>query len=210
MSSITLPAEFTLHRKYTYNHTSAVKWILSHSRPYIWIMVMLVLGAIGNAALAAYVPVLTGDAFNAMIKLPPDVSVLLPLAITIGISQIIRGVLQLGRNFGAELMAQYMERDIRDELYLSLLGKSMTFHNLQPVGDTMARSTNDVREVNFMFNPGVNLVVGSFMFIVMLLIAAPRYHPSLLITPVVFTIIYFIALVGYLKVCTQRLSDSER
>ena len=170
---------------------------------------MLVVGAIGNAALAAYVPVLTGDAFNAMIKLPPDTSVLLPLAITIGISQIVRGVLQLGRNFGAELMAQYMERDIRDELYLSLLGKSMTFHNLQPVGDTMARATNDVREVNFMFNPGVNLVVGSFMFIVMLLIAAPRYHPSLLITPVIFTIIYFIALVGYLKTLSP-ITDEVR
>ncbi len=160
---------------------------------------MIILGAIGNAALAAYVPVLTGDAFNAMIKLPPDTSVLIPLALIIGISQVIRGVLQLGRNFGAELMAQHMERDIRDELYLSLLGKSMTFHNLQPVGDTMARATNDVREVNFMFNPGVNLVVGSFMFIVMLLFAAPRYHPSLLITPIIFTIIYFIGLAGYLK-----------
>ena len=157
MSSISLPAEFTLKRKNTYNHTSAAKWIISHARPYSWIMVMLVVGAIGNAALAAYVPVLTGNAFNAMVKLPPDISVLIPLAITIGISQIIRGVLQLGRNFGAELLAQFLERDIRDELYLSLLGKSMTFHNLQPVGDTMARATNDVREVNFMFNPGVNL-----------------------------------------------------
>ncbi len=160
---------------------------------------MIIVGAIGNAALAAYVPALTGNAFNAMIKLPPDTSVLLPLAITIGISQIIRGVLQLGRNFGAELMAQFMERDIRDELYLSLLGKSMTFHNLQPVGDTMARATNDVREVNFMFNPGVNLVVGSFMFILMLLFAAPIYHPSLLITPAIFTIIYFVGLARYLK-----------
>ncbi len=160
---------------------------------------MLVVGAIGNAALAAYVPELTGDAFNAMIKVPPNTKVLLPLALTIGISQIIRGVLQLGRNFGAELMAQRMERDIRDELYLSLLGKSMTFHNLQPVGDTMARATNDVREVNFMFNPGVNLVVGSFMFILMLFFAAPRYHPSLLITPTIFTIFYFVGLARYLK-----------
>jgi ATP-binding cassette subfamily B protein len=92
-----------------------------------------------------------------------------------------------------------MERDIRDELYLSLLGKSMTFHNLQPVGDTMARTTNDVREVNYMFSPGVNLVVGSFMFIMMPLIFAPRYHISLIITPVIFTIVYFIALARYLK-----------
>ena len=124
---------------------------------------------------------------------------LLPLALIIGISQIIRGVLQLGRNFGAELLAQRMERDIRDELYLSLLGKSMTFHSLQPVGDTMARATNDVREVNYMFSPGVNLVVGSFMFLMMPFFVAPRYHHSLLLTPAIFTIIYFIALARYLK-----------
>lgn len=160
---------------------------------------MIFVGAIGNAVLAALVPVLTGNAFNAMLKSPPNTSVLLPLALTIGISQIIRGVLQLGRNFGAELMAQKMERDIRDELYLSLLGKSMTFHNLQPVGDTMARSTNDVREVNYMFSPGVNLVVGSFMFILMPIFFAPRYHISLIATPILFTIIYFIALARYLK-----------
>ncbi len=170
---------------------------------------MLVIGAIGNAALAAYVPVLTGDAFNAMRQEHPNTSVLLPLAVIIGISQIVRGVLQLGRNFGAELMAQRLERDIRDELYLSLLGKSMTFHNLQPVGDTMARATNDVREVNFMFNPGVNLVVGSFMFILMPFFAAPRYHWSLLITPTIFSIFYFFALTRYLK-NLEPITDAVR
>jgi ATP-binding cassette subfamily B protein len=199
MSTASIPAEFTLHRKNSFNRTSAPRWIASHIRPYLWIVVMLIVGAIGNAALAAYVPVLTGDAFNAMTQPKPDTSVLLPLALTIGISQIIRGVLQLGRNFGAELLAQKMERDIRDELYLSLLGKSMTFHSLQPVGDTMARSTNDVREVNYMFSPGVNLVVGSFMFLVMPFLAAPRYHPALLLTPTIFAVIYFVALARYLK-----------
>jgi ATP-binding cassette subfamily B protein len=162
-------------------------------------MTMLVLGAIGNAALAAVVPVLTGDAFNAMLKPKPDTSVLLPLALTIGISQILRGVLQLGRNFGAELLAQKMERQVRDELYLSLLAKSMTFHNLQPVGDTMARTTNDVREVNYMFSPGVNLVVGSFVFLLMPLFVAGRYHASLILTPVVFIVFYFVFLAKYLK-----------
>ena len=199
MSATELPAEFTLHRRNKFDHSSAVRWVLSHTRPYLWIVVMIFVGAIGNAVLAVFVPMLTGDAFNAMLKSPPNTSVLLPLALTIGISQIVRGVLQLGRNFGAELMAQKMERDIRDELYLSLLGKSMTFHNLQPVGDTMARSTNDVREVNYMFSPGVNLVVGSFMFILMPIFFAPRYHISLIITPIIFTIIYFIALARYLK-----------
>ena len=165
------------------------------------------IGAVGNAGLSAYVPVLTGDAFNAMLKVPPETKVLLPLALLMGGSQIIRGVLMLGRNFGAEFLAQRVERDVRDELYVSLLGKSMTFHNLQPVGDTMARATNDVREVNYMFSPGLNLVVGSLIFLVMPLFFAPHYHWSLLLAPGLFTISYFIALRQYLRTLDPITED---
>ncbi|MBK9924285.1 MAG: ABC transporter ATP-binding protein [Anaerolineales bacterium] len=199
MTTITSPAEFSMQRPVQYDRTGPVAWVWSHARRHWWIIIMMVIGAAGNAGLAAVVPVLTGNAFNAMLQPKPDTSVLLPLALIIGISQVIRGALQFGRNFGAELLAQNMERQVRDELYLSLLGKSMTFHNLQPVGDTMARATNDVRELNYMFSPGVNLVVGSFIFILMPIFVAGRYHPSLVITPVVFIILYFFFLVHYLK-----------
>lgn len=199
MTTVTAPVEFSMQRKYTYDRRGPVSWIWSHAQRHMWIVIMMVIGAIGNASLAAVVPVLTGDAFNAMLKPTPDTSVLIPLALTIGASQIIRGVLQLGRNFGAELLAQKMERQVRDELYLSLLGKSMTFHNIQPVGDTMARSTNDVREVNYMFSPGINLVVGSFVFLLMPVFVAGRYHPSLVLVPVVYIIVYFIFLARYLR-----------
>jgi ATP-binding cassette, subfamily B, bacterial len=195
----TLPAEFSMHRPHISDRTSPVRWIWSHARHHTWIIVMMVVGAVGNAGLAAIVPVLTGDAFNAMLKPIPDTSVLLPLALIIGISQVIRGALQFARNFGAELLAQKLERDVRDELYLSLLAKNMTFHNLQPVGDTMARATNDVREVNYMFSPGINLVVGSLIFILMPIFVAGRYHPSLVVVPVVFIILYFASLGRYLK-----------
>jgi ATP-binding cassette, subfamily B, bacterial len=211
MATVAAPAEFTLTHKeqQTSNRTGPVLWIWSHASRYWFIMTILFLGALGNAALALVVPILTGDAFNAMLKPIPDTSVLLPLALIIGGTQIVRGVLQFGRNFGAELMAQKVERDIREELYVSLLGKSMTFHSLQPVGDTMARATNDVREVNLLFSPGLNLVIGSALFLVMPLIAAPRYHPSLVITPLVFTILYFIVLVRYLKTLSP-ITDEVR
>ena len=77
-----------------------------------------------------------------------------------------------------ELVAQRIERDVRDELYASLLAKSMTFHDFQPVGEIMARVTNDVREMNLMMNPGVNLIIGSGMFLLLPLIAAPIIHPA--------------------------------
>jgi ATP-binding cassette subfamily B protein len=199
MTSLASPAEFTLTRRHTSDQRSPLRWVVSHTFRYWWLVLIMFIGAVGNAALAAYVPVLTGDAFNAMLKTPPEIKVLLPLALIMGGSQIIRAILQLGRNFGAELMAQKIERDVRDELYVSLLGKSMTFHSLQPVGDTMARATNDVREVNYLFSPGLNLVVGSLIFLIMPFLFAPRYHWSLLLTPALFTIAYVIALRSYLR-----------
>jgi ATP-binding cassette subfamily B protein len=204
-------AEFTLARQQHSDQRSPLRWVVSHTLRYWWLVVIMLIGAVGNAALAAYVPVLTGDAFNAMLKTPPETKVLLPLALIMGGSQIIRAILQLGRNFGAELMAQKIERDVRDELYVSLLGKSMTFHSLQPVGDTMARATNDVREVNYLFSPGLNLVVGSLIFLVMPFLFAPKYHWSLLLTPALFAIAYVIALRGYLRsldLVTEHVRES--
>jgi ATP-binding cassette subfamily B protein len=104
------------------------------------------------------------------------------------------------RNFGFEIIAQKIEKNVRQELYVNLLGKSMTFHNLQSVGDLMARATNDVREVNYMFSPGFNLVVGSLNFLFIPIFIGPTYHPALIITPAVFIVLYFLALWRYLKV----------
>jgi ATP-binding cassette subfamily B protein len=159
----------------------------------------LLVGAFVNAALAAVVPILIGVAFNAILDSPPDVAELRRIAIWIALTQFIRGVLQFGRNFSAEMFGQRLERDIRDELYVSLLGKSMTFHSLQPVGDTMARATNDVREINLMFSPGLNLVIGSANFLIMPVLFAPRYHPALILAPALYVLAYGFALWHYLK-----------
>jgi ATP-binding cassette subfamily B protein len=199
VTTLTAPSEFTLIRASSDRTRGPARWIWSHAIRYWPILTMLVLGAIGNAALAAAVPVLVGNAFNDMLQTNPVLSSLIPLGLILGGSQILRGVLQFGRNFGAELMAQRLERDIRDEIYVSLLGKSMTFHNLQPVGDTMARATNDVREINLMFSPGVNLVVGATLFMVIPFFIVPRYHPALLLTPSLFAVGYFLSLWRYLR-----------
>jgi len=170
-----------------------------------------VAGALGNAALAAVVPILIGQAFNLILNTPSQAQGLLRIALIIAGSQALRGVLQFGRNFGAELIGQRMERDIRDELYVSLLGKSMTFHSLQPVGDTMARATNDVREINLMFSPGMNLVIGSGNFLIMPIILAPQYNPALILAPGLFLVSYLLALWQYLhelQPITAEVRDS--
>ncbi len=192
-------AEFSLPQRFETNRKGPARWILSHAWHHWRVVSIALIGAFGNAALAAVAPVLIGLAFNAILASPPQVNKLLPYALILAGSQVLRGALQFGRNFGFEVIAQKVERDIRDELYTNLLGKSMTFHSLQMVGDTMARATNDVREVNFLFSPGINMVVGSLNFLVMPLFVAPTYYPALIITPILFIIVYFIALRFYLK-----------
>ena len=191
-------AEFTIDLPKT-DRRSPLRWVFSHTVRQWPIWLVAFIGAFGNAALAAVTPILTGQAVTAVLNNPPLIEKLIPIALTIGITQILRSGLQFARNFGFEVIAQRMERDARKELYANLLGKSMTFHALQPVGDTMARATNDVREVNLMFSPGFNMVIGSLNFLIMPLILAPSYHPALILTPAIFTIIYFFALKGYLK-----------
>ncbi|HET7009207.1 MAG TPA: ABC transporter ATP-binding protein [Anaerolineales bacterium] len=191
-------AEFVIADAPAVDRSSPLRWIASHVARHGWIVVMLLVGAFGNAALAALVPVYIGQAFNLILGGGAVLGALLQLALLIMGSQVLRGALQLGRNFGAELIGQRLERDIRAELYVSLLGKSMTFHHLQPVGDTMARATNDVREVNLMFNPGLNLVIGSANFLIMPILVAPSFHPALMLTPSLFLVAYGLALWQYL------------
>lgn len=202
-------AEFTMAHQRQTNRKDPIRWIFSHAIRHWPLWIANLGGAFGNAALAAVAPFLIGQAFNAVIASPPETQLLPRLAITLVIVQLIRGILHFSRSFSAEWLAQKMERDVRDELYLSLLGKSMTFHNLQPVGDTMARATNDVREVNYMFSPGISLVIGSLSFLIVPLIVAPRIHPALALTPAVFILIYIFALRQYLG-SLQRVTDEVR
>jgi len=200
-------SEFTLTERSHPDQRSPARWVTWHALKNWPLLILLLVGAAGNAALAAAVPVLIGIAFNAVLASPPDTGALLRIALLIVATQVLRGVLKLGRNFSAELIGQRVERDIRAELYTSLLGKSMTFHSLQPVGDTMARATNDVREVNFLFSPGLNLVVGSAIFLIMPILVAPRYNPALVLTPLLFLVAYFLALWQYLHELAPITSD---
>ncbi len=190
--------EFILPNRFTTNRRNPLRWIFSHSRQNWYLILVAVLAAFGNAVLMAVTPILIGQAYNVITAPEVDLNILAQIAAVIAITQVVRSGLQLVRNAGFELTAQRTERNIREELYINLLGKSMTFHNLQPLGDTMARATNDVRQVNFLFSPGLSQVIGSFAFLIMPLILAPRYAPQLVLVPVLFIIFYFLSLWEYL------------
>ncbi len=146
-TSPTNASEFAVSDAFSYDQLSPERWLTSHLLRYKILIVFFVLGAFFNAAMAFIVPALLGIAFNAVLKPQPDRDTVLRCAILIVLTQIFRAFVQFARNASAEALGQSLERDMRKELYASLLGKSMTFHGIQSVGEIMARVTNDVHEL---------------------------------------------------------------
>jgi ATP-binding cassette subfamily B protein len=192
-------SEFAVAHAWDSDLRSPVRWIVSHLKRSPWLLALMIVGALGNAALAAAIPLYTGYAFDTLTGPSPSMTPILWATLALILTQLGRFFMQLGRNFGAETVGQRLERDTRQELYASLLGKSMGFHDLRPTGEIMARATNDVRELALMVAPGLNLVFGSGNFLIVPIFAAPSIHPALIATPLGFAVTYFITMFYYLR-----------
>jgi len=193
-------SEFSIPFKYKTWRSSPMKWVAGHALYHWPVFLLALIGAIGNAALATVPAIEFGRVFTNLTSGSPSTDLFLRSTALIAITQLIRGLMQFMRNFGFEVTAQMIERDVRDEFYISLLGKSMTFHSLQSIGDLMARATNDIREVNYIFSPGINMVFGSLNFLFIPLTIGASIHPALLITPVLFIITYALSIWHFLKI----------
>ncbi|MHA2233185.1 MAG: ABC transporter ATP-binding protein, partial [Candidatus Hodarchaeales archaeon] len=107
-------------------------------------------------------------------------------------------IIRLFNNTLRETIAQRIERDIRHEFYANLLGKSQSFHDQQKIGDIMARTTNDVRMLNFLVSPALSLIFESFTGLIIPIVLIAIFYPTqLLLTPILFTIFFLITLRGY-------------
>lgn len=140
--------EFSVTDEYTYNRTGPIRWLLSHVLRYRTFVFSFLAASIVTSALFSAIPALTGVGFNEVLKPKPDAGALLQIGLLILGLVLLRGATDIVNAFSIETLAQRTERDAREELYVSLLGKSQTFHNRQRVGDVMARATNDVRQLS--------------------------------------------------------------
>jgi ATP-binding cassette subfamily B protein len=200
--TLPLRREFSVESEHHYDRRGPVRWILSHVLRYKRFVFSFFVASTVTAALFSAVPALTGVAFNEVLKPAPDPARLLQIGLALLAIVLVRGGMDIINAFSIETLAQRTERDARQELYLSLLGKSQTFHNRQRVGDIMARASNDVRQLNPMLNPGVALITDSLMSIVMPIIFISFINVQLLAAPLVFLVIFAVLLRDY----TRRLN----
>jgi ATP-binding cassette subfamily B protein len=191
--------EFHLENEYTYNRSGPKRWILAHLLRYPWLPVLVVGTAVINNFAYSYVQVFIGRAFDVITAPEWEPRALLLVAIGTLATTATQGLMGLARDFSNEFIAQRIERDARDEMYLSLLGKSQTFHGKQRIGDIMARATNDVRMLNIMFSPGIKLVLDGFMGIIAPIVLIALMRPALLLMPGLFLVAFVITVWDYAR-----------
>ena len=194
--------EFTPPINYNTNRKGSVRWILSHVFHYKRLMIPALFLRLFFALLQSMIPVIIGlivtDYAN-YVKYGtpfPQTKIIqyVALIFVIGVSA---AAVNLIGGWGIEFISQRIERDTRDELYSSLLGKSLTFHDQQTIGDLMSRAATDVRQLNFMINPGFSLVFQALLGILIPLVFIYYINPQLLLVPVVFVIFFITFLRTY-------------
>ena len=189
--------EFQVESAHSYNVKGPVRWIFSHLLRYPVLPLIMCIAAVVNNFAYSYIQVFVGRAFDLISAPGFQLSVLIYLILGILAFAVGQGMTGILGNFSMEFLAQRIERNSREELYLSLLGKSLTFHGRQRIGDIMARATNDVKALNLMFSPGLNLIIDSVLALVIPVIIIGMIHPWLLLVPLVFTVLLIVTVMDY-------------
>jgi ATP-binding cassette subfamily B protein len=188
--------EFTASNAYPYNHSSTVRWLMSHLWRRKWLLASTLLAGLITTYTFTYSPVLIGQAAEEVMNPTGQLGSLALLILGV---LMISGLADLAHALTIETLAQRLEHGVREEMYGSLLGKSQTFHDRQRVGNIMALATDDTQQLNVMVNPGLY-----FIFTTILGIGIPLFHISrlrleLLLVPGLFVIIYVFILRRYMK-----------
>ncbi len=183
-----------------YDRRGPVRWIWSHMRGHPLVLLGFLGGTLVNTVLNASVPHFTGAAFDAVLGGGGGAASALGfIALILLVVIVARGLTDGVARMSSEVLAKRLERDARDELYVSLLGKSQTFHNRQRVGDLMARAANDIRQLSIMVTPGIDLIADSGLTGIVPLFFIAAIDPRLLLVPGIFAVCFAFALWHYMR-----------
>jgi ATP-binding cassette subfamily B protein len=197
LEAILSKREFTVATEHKYNRSTPGRWIISHIMRYPYLPLGMAAASTLEHVLMAYVAVLVGQAFSWIGGPAPVLGDLATIALSVAGLRAVHALLGIARSYSIEWLAQLLERDCRDELYISLLGKSQTFHGRQRVGDLMARATNDVRQINLLASPGMGMIFDSVTGVIIPIVTIALLRPELVTVPLIFTILLVVTLRQY-------------
>jgi ATP-binding cassette subfamily B protein len=188
--------EFSVAAAHRYDRRSAWRWVMAHLWRYPWLPIIFLVTTTAMAVAQSFAALAIGRTFDTVASGagPQAIGI---AALWVAGAYLMYGGSDIVNSQALRILGQRIERDVRDELYLSLLGKSSAFHGRQRVGDLMARATNDVAQIGLMIAPNAGLIVESALILIVPLITITLLRAELLLVPVLFLASFAIAVRAY-------------
>jgi len=199
--------EFSVADAPEYDRRSPARWVLAHVLRYPALPAIFLTTVIGMAVTQSAAAVFIGRAFDAVSG--GGAAALTAAALGVLGVWVIYGLCDVGNSWSLRFLAQRVERDAREELYLSLLGKSQSFHSRRQVGELMARATNDVQQLNLMIAPNAGLIIESIVTLVVPIVTIALLRLELLLIPLIYLAGFAFSLRGY-GARLRPLADAQR
>jgi len=202
-------SEFTIEGLREYNRSGPVRWIISHC----WEHKLYFLGGLFGF-LSAYIAfstarVLFGEGAQLIVD-NAGAAAVIGVSFGVLVASVWDGIGSLIGSLSLVILGNRLERDARHELYVSLLGKSQTFHDQQRVGDVMARATDDVRQLNSVIQPGVLFIFDMVLGFVVPITFIATVSLELLLVPLLFLLAYVVVVRRYIRNLEPVVMDQRQ
>ena len=191
-------SEFSVENARRYNHRSPVLWVFSHLWQTRFFILVVILFSVSTQLLYSQGQILIGRAADTIIN-AGSADTLLTISLLILAVFLGSGIGDLIRSLSLAVTAERLEASTRKELYISLLGKSQTFHDRQRVGNLMAMATDDVQQMNWMINPGVLFISDILLGFGIPIIVIASINVQLLLVPLLFITGYYVSVRRYAR-----------
>lgn len=191
-------SEFSIKGLREYNRSGPIRWMISHIAEHKIYAIGGFVGFIIGYTSFSFARVLFGHAAELIIN-ESSLDALAGISFAIFFILLMNGVGDLLGSISTVILGNRLERDARHELYVSLLGKSQTFHDQQRVGDIMARATDDVRQLNATITPGLLFVFDMVLGFLVPLIFVAMINVQLLLIPMIFLATYVFVVRRYIR-----------
>ncbi len=191
-------SEFTIEGLREYNRSSATRWIISHCWEHKKFFALGLLGFLSGYIAFSMARRLFGVGAEIILD-SGEAGAVIAVSLAVLLTSVWDGLGSLMGSLSMVMLATRIERDSRHELYTSLLGKSQTFHDQQRVGDIMARATDDVRQLNFLIQPGIMFIFDMVLGFAVPIAFIASINLELLLVPMLFVLSYVIVVRRYIK-----------
>ena len=190
-------SEFRVEGLPSYAYRSTLGWLWSHNRNSPWVMLVGILGVILTTARNVGTPVVVGLAVAEVTSEDGSWDGLVRWAIVLIAINVAGNLADVVGAYSFSVLGARVQKEAREELTVSLLGKSQTFHNRQRIGDLMARATNDIRTLWNIYDPGASIFLDNLLTLVFSTAAIALIDPQLLLGPGIFILLGGVTLAIY-------------